>query len=1029
MVPASTIAFERLANRPPTPPKNHDNSDIDEALRFLNVDYTLEDARLDLDHDQSTLPTTSPVQPSSPASSSDKDNKEKSLRRVEFSPCVTAHKPSVFGSNPRGSPLLKKLRSNKELKPLKSILKYSLSQDTPLGTPESLTGSATDYFSVSDPATFPAMLESVVKLLAAPTTSSRLDGYRTINLALKAHEGLVDLGEMKSKMTLFTQFMARDILATDASRKGDVTQANLTTQAIKLATAIILIPALDACLGDDFQNLIIDQSIDVISRDTVSKSIANHHLYLLASQKFSSRTMTPAKAEQLIASLITIQSRVSGNSVINARLVIFQRLLEQAPNVMLTTIRDWLPHVFHGSLSSIRDIRARAVDTGLLAGTKLGSSYQATKAVIDLFNTSCEGSATYGDYFTARLSDMASNKELAPHVPFIWSIVVLFFRSKKSKLATWSLFKKAWLLIIQKCMNSGDHQVKYRAYLAWNRLIYVISPDKETKNSMDGFIQMLKIPIVSAFDKKERDKQAKETRQLAVSGYCHLLHYALRPSLSYEELDIYWDEYVHSILSKLFRSGPRDAALASRVLKALFSNTPKVWREELANDATIMNPEDLVHLDSHWIRSRIDKIFDLLRPHLSAVLSSPGAEISVDKTPWDDLLIAVSEAGSQEVKASAGLKAAVAHLVNFFGRLWKEADNNLAQDPTDVWIVRFGYLIQSAIDHVGALNFSEATLLLNETESFEAAPTPSHRPSKHHNVLQSPVVYLYSLYSQPPSTICPDARYFQVARDMLHKICHAGKSRKARIHLLRQCSEVVKSKAPDSISSCIISGLWSIIAQECARSLLDSDMDQSAQEPQRLGNQIRDAVHILIVGFVHIASGPPVISAWQGLYETATNQLTEDAGEGAVVVGIVEPLAQALLQSAEMMPESVLVQLATTLLGKGTWPKNRQQMEDGRKALWNTSLAHNRNAIFEPFVDVLTLIKTTLQQAYVTLEPCKAHLPSLVTSIDNFLQKSPASHLHSTLRKMQEGLALFVKDDSRLIVSSDDDLRELSVKV
>lgn len=187
MVSAPSTAFERLANRPPTPPKDYNNDiandkDIDQALRFLDIDYTLPDAPLE--RDESTLPTSSPTRVPSPASSAAGQNtKDRSVKRVEFSPCVTAHKPITFGSVSRGSPLLKRVHSSKDGKPLKSILKSSLGQDTPVSTPDSIASSAADYFSISDPATFPAMLESVAKLLASPSTATRLDGYRTINLS------------------------------------------------------------------------------------------------------------------------------------------------------------------------------------------------------------------------------------------------------------------------------------------------------------------------------------------------------------------------------------------------------------------------------------------------------------------------------------------------------------------------------------------------------------------------------------------------------------------------------------------------------------------------------------------------------------------------------------------------------------------------------------------------------------------------------------------------------------------------------
>lgn len=1031
----SPSPFENLATRPPTPPKDH-NNDIDEALEFLNAEYTIVDANqnqnenqtqekeTEQEQEQEQIPSSSAAQPS-PPSSLDNCSKERTIKRVEFSPCVTAHNPIPFGTTiSKGSPLSRGLLFNKDIKPLRSILKSTLSQD--ISTPDSTASSAQDYFSISDPATFPIMLESVVKSLAAQSSSSRLDGYRTLNGALKAYENLADFTELKAKMPLLAQSMARDISAVPS--KNDPTEALLMTQALKLVTAILLISALDGSFTQDFQALLLDRSIDVISREGVSKTTVNHHMFLLASQKFSSKVMTTPRAEQLVASLITIQDRVSGNSVVAARLVILQRLIDQSHQVMLATIRDWLPHIFHGSLSSMKDVRLRAAEAGMHAGLVFGNYTQATKALIDLFNAASKDTGTYGAYMTARLSDMVSNKELATHVPQVWSMVVLFFRSNKIKLQRWPFFKNPWLVIIQHCMNSSDSQVKYRASLAWNRLIFVINPDLEAKETMDGTVNMLKIPFVTAFDKKDRERHGSTTRQLAISGYCHLLHYALRPSQNWKELDIYWDDYVHAILSKMLRSGPKDVTFASRALKALLNGKPKVWDVDLANNPTILSPEDLPRLDCGWVRSRIQKVLDLIGPHIGNVLSLPAEESSLDKTPWQDLLTAIAEAGSQEVRATVHLKETLAHLMNFLGHLWKNASRNFMEQSDGLWITRFGDLVQSAVDKIGPLHFSEATLVRNEAEDFEAAPTPSHRPSKHHVALQSPMVFLFGLFQHPPTTVRDNADFFRVATNLLHGICQGKLSRKSKLQLLRQCSDAIKREPGSGPPSIVGAKLWSILAQEFALSLTNHDLDQGTQE-ERLGTKTRDTVHMLNVGFEYCALDTSAISAWQHLYGTAATLLKQEAGEGAVVLGMMEPIAESLLKLPQTLLAPTCVQLTSTLLRNGSWPRNRQQMDEGRKALSNSSITHIRHAIFEPFVHVLSLVDTTLQRAYGSLEECTLFLPSLVEAVEQFLQQSPGSQLHAILRKMQEGLASLIGDKERLITHSSDGLHELLVKV
>lgn len=1000
MIPLSTAAFENLSSRPPTPPKEHD-SDIDEALGFLNVDYTLDSPVKEKEDIPSTADT--PTQ-SSPPSSFENGTNTGSAKRVEFSPCVTAHKPNTSDEG-RASPLFRRLHSRKHLKPGKSILKSSLGQQTP--TPDSLGSPASDYFSLSKQKPFAAMLESVVKLLAAPSPALRLDGYRTLNGALKAYEELPDVDALKTKMTLLTQFIARDI--TISSRQKGPMDATLITQALKLATVVLLTPALSHTLPEDFEVLLLDRSIEVLNQDTVSKTVANHHMYLLASQSFSSKVVTPAKAEQLVAALLTIHDRVTGNSVIASRLVIFQRLLEQAPAVMLTTIRDWLVHVFHGALSSVKDVRGRAIDTGLAAAFTLGINYQATKAIVDLFNTSTNDTSTYGDYFTARLSDMIGQQELSGDVPQIWSMIVVFFKSKKRRLVHWPLFKKAWLLIIQKCLNSTDVQTKYRATLAWNRLVYVMSPDMETATSMESIVPMLRVPFVVAFDKKGRDQSSKQSRQMALAGYCNLLHYALRPTQTYDELDIYWDEYVHTVLSKLFRTGGKDAHLATRVLKGLLSRTSNVWNENVANEGINLTTNDLPQLDPKWIRLRTRKILELIGPFLTSSLSVQSGVNETDTSPWKEFVSAIAEAGSQEVRGSVELREALAHLMNFFQAIWTEASKNFKDPASGVWITRFGILLRSTIETLGPVYFAEETLARNQTSAFEAAPTPSHRPSKHHTVLQSPAVFLYGLFSQPPRSVDPDSDYFDTAKSVLHQICQAKATRKSRLHLLRQCADALQSITIQSDGAVVRMQLWSIVAQEATHAMIDPTLNETAQDPLRLGHQIRDSVHIIILGLRLSRDDIDLLPVNFELYDAAAMRLRSEAGDGGVVLGLMEPISEALLQKEQDISQRTFAKLTIKLLHDGVWPRTRHQMDEGRRALSNHSLAHAKHMTLDPFAHVYTLITRTILQISQNGSHQNTYLASLAEAIRMFVSKCPLSQVPVSLRKMQEGLAVLVQ--------------------
>ncbi|KAK6003058.1 hypothetical protein QM012_000903 [Aureobasidium pullulans] len=1005
----SAEPFEHLANRPPTPPKDIDH-EINQAIGLLDVDFEteLEQAR------PSCSRTGTPVQPS-PPSSIGEGSRHKSSKRVEFSPCVTSHDPTPLYATSAGtaSPIPRRFPSSKQPRPVRSILKASLDLQTP--TPDAASPAA-DYFSISDPKTFPVMLDSVLKFLDAPSTALRLDGYSTLNGALKAYDDLPDVDAMRSKMPLLIKYMSRDIL--ESSRKPDPMASNLTTQALKLTTAILMLPALADSLDEQFETLLVDRAVEVLEQDPVPKSVANHHMFLLATQRFSSRVMTPAKVERIVSSLTSIHERVSGNSVVASRLVIFQRLMDQAPTTMLASMRDWMPHIFHGVLSSIKDVRVRAIETGMQAAMMYGTSYSSTKVIIDLFHTAtAEGGNTYGAYFTARLFDMSRPKEggentdLEEAVPQIWSMVVLFFRSKKVKLSQWRLFCEEWFLLIQNCLNSKNITVKFRATCAWNRLVYVANPDREMLDKMEGWDHTLRVPFVHILHtNKGRDKKSKEVRHIALSGYCNLLHYALRPSQPWQDLDYFWDVYVKEVLLKLLLAGGRDASLACRVLKALFDGKSTVWDEEVASKAPIL-PEALPRLDSKWVRSRAQKILELLGPFLELSLAQSGDGRGIDGTPWREFLTAIASAGSHEVLRSQELKECLAQLMNLFGRLWAKAPKTVDHLETP-WISRFTALVQCSLDIIGPLPFSEENLARSESKTFEAAPTPSNRASKHHARLQSPAVFLFDLFAQPPPAISTDRAYSDAARELLHHICQGRNSRKERLELIRKCSQ--SSLASTSVL------LWTAAVQETSEILVDSSLNEPVQEPARLGHQVRHAISIMASGLHHKVEDSDSLPTALELMGVLAKILRQEAGEGGVALGLMEPLAEALLQHKdEITSKSVFIQFSEKLLRVGAFPRNKQQLDEARRSLWNTHPPLSKQSSFEPFNHVYELANSALLLSYDNIGETAQCLSQLIEAVQDFLSKCPLSLFASpALRRVQHGLSLVIKDESRVIAGS-----------
>ena len=771
-------------------------------------------------------------------------------------------------------PNLRRIPSQKDPRPLKSILKSTTGQ---LLTPDESGSPAAGYFSSEIPKDFPKMLESVLKLLGSTSQTQHLDGYRTLTGALKTYEDLPDRQAMKTKMPQLERFITRDITLKSTDARDTV----LATQALKLSIALISTPAISSSISDVFQSLLLDKCIETFGQEDIVKAIVSHYMYIMAFQDFSSRIVTNAKAEQIIASLDTINDRVSGNSVIASRLVIYQRLLTQAPVSMLARVRDWLKHIFHGVLSSNKEIRQRALDCGLRAGAELGANHSVTKAILDLFASEVKGSGSYGDYLIARLSDMISNKETSPIAAQIWGMVAPFFQNRKRRISQWHMFRP-WLLVIQRCLNSSDPNTKYQATIAWNRLVLSLGLDQSTSNPKDQVVSMLKVPFVVAFDKKEHDKPSRDARRIAQGGYCNLLHYALQPAQTHDNLDMFWDEYVDTVLPKLLTSGGKDARFACKILRALFRGQKTVWDAARAMDPRPVAPEELPRLDCRWLRLRLHKVLQLLMPFFEIYLVSDAISYEVNGSPWTDLMAALAEAGSQEVRASMELREALAHAMNFFGRLWQTAPETTSESMEDVWITRYSSMMLSCIDSLGALHFAEENMSKNHSNTLEPVPTPSHRASKHHDTLQSPLAYVYGLFAHPTVISMTTDTYFEVARKILHNACLGSSSLKARFTLLRHCIPKATNETNEAMQRSVAYKLWNNVVSETVAIIQMDGPNASAHDT--LGMQARHVVAVLAGGLTFDNGSTVVTSPAGELYSASLKMLRHGGGDGAVVL-------------------------------------------------------------------------------------------------------------------------------------------------
>ncbi|GAB1741990.1 hypothetical protein NU219Hw_g7387t1 [Hortaea werneckii] len=865
------------------------------------------------------------------------------------------------------------------------------------------------------------MLQSVIQQLAGQTVSNRLDAYLALNGALKAYEGVPEPDAMAAKMDLLMQFISRDVAWKNSNGSLDV---NIVTQSLKLVVTILFNQKLAAALDDDFRTFLVDRSITVIEQTDMPKAVVKTHLFLLAQQRFRPSVVTPGRAERIIHALQTIEDRCSGNSIVATRLVIYQRLLEQATGTMLSKMRDWLEPVIHCMLSSVKDVRIRAIEMCTQAGLQLGTQPHASKALLDVFQAEVEDGQSYCDFISLRLMQMISEKELGPYVPQIWSAVILFFRNKRNPLEKWPNFK-TWLLIIQKCLNSSNLTVRYQGHLAWNKLVFTIQPDASVGRVMFG---MLKVPPTMGMDKKGADQQSKQIRQYALESYYNLLHYALRPGLSYDEIDSAWDSFVEPVLSGMIKANNKGRYIACKVLHGLFTVSSGLWNVDAALDTFPVKPEELPRLEPRWVRSRLTKVMKLVEPILASAMWMPPEATAAPNATWHSLMQSLVDAGSQEVRTSNELKEAMALLADLFRRLWVGCAEPSADADPFIFLDRFATLLSTAVHCVGSGPFNEEILVRTKDKGIQPALTPSHRASKHHSPPRSLLVLTFCLYYETPECIKKLPGLSKTASRTLQLLTAGRPTPATQMELLHRSAQTWftahASEAPVEISST----LWSCIAQ-CASDLLEAGHPpESEQSSQTLGHELRNACSIFLNGLKYTHELVQSSVALSKLLHDMMSLANAEAGNNGVVLGVFEPLAKTAVEAGTSLPYEAKLHLGTAIVSKASWPARIQDIDHARRALWGVGLAPHKSATFDAFDFTYKLIVDILIQSYNSVQDLTlgtgTGVASFVQLLMSFLRSCPAHLIANALQKTQDGLAVWILDETRK-TSAGEGMRDL----
>lgn len=972
-----------LTIRPPTPPKEILNE------QFLSTTHDI------------LLDTLLATPEESPYSSAEyfAGSAEKLPKRVGFSPWTKYHKPLGNGSQHSSWAVqVRALPPSRDCKSSKSILKPSIEpvHPTPMG----------DLPTLDQSCSLSTMLDSALRHLASPSRNSRIDAYTALLGCLSAYDAIPEVHALVENLPTLTKFFHRDIVSVN-EETGSL-DTHLVAQTVKLLTFFVATPGISEFIPDDFCSFVIEQSIVSLEDQQIPKIVINHYMLLLAKQRFSPKHTTSDRMNRLITALHNVADTVKGNRVVGQRLMIYRRLLTQAKSLMIARVGDWIDHLITGMLSTIKDIRSWALYFGLEASFSLGTTRFVSQACMDMFNRESQDGKKVVDCLSSRLTEMASSKDDGVHVPQIWAIVILFLRSRRNQLESWEHFKM-WLMIIQKCFNSSDSQMKFQANIAWNRLIFAVNLNPFTSSAM---IKMLRQPIASQLDRKSSQKAAKPAKRVARSSYCTLLYYAFRPATTYAQLDQYWEEYITHMFPCDRATTPQDVDHYCEILDALLSSSqPKVWDDNRINVSDPVKPDELLPVDPKWVRSRSARILKAFENLLSLADWQPRKDKEAPIVlAWRSLTTALGEASNKEVKVSMETMTAVAHLVNTIKRFWyqglKQKDAK-ARGFSHV-IDQFELLIQEAIVKIGTIPFTEKRLMQSSQDSFEAAETPSSRSIRPQGSLSSPVSSLLSLLvSNIGDDGIPD-NYTGAIEKLVELALRSATSRRTQLAVLRDLLYSIPLEESNISNGKFL--LWQLIAKAASLALRSvRGTEEHGDSPQNVGYEYRDAAKILEFGILQDVR--EAVLEWEDLGTNLAHNLSQEIGFEAVMLIIIEPLAAALDQLNTLGCSGFSLTSATFLLKNAKWPSSRRAMERARKELWGVGSVSQKQANIDPFDHLYSMTNTLLNNAYSQL---KTDIPvaiiDLLLALTSFINSCPVPLKRMLLKQIQQGLATWIED-------------------
>ena len=857
------------------------------------------------------------------------------------------------------------------------------------------------------------LLESISQQLASESTASRRDAYMQFFNALRAYDRLPTAKDMSDKLNLITDFIQRDV-SRDLSNAAPL-DTNLANQALKLAAAFVWHSDVAPQLSDDFKIFLVDHATNCLHEAKVPKSVLTHHMSILATQNFGPRVMTNARVTRILTVLQEVSKRVSGKAIALYRLNIYQRLLSQSKSTFVSQSQLWVEHLIFGLLNPMKESRTKAIGLGFQIAATAGPNTAMSNNLRDLCDRPLEKSRKLIDEIRERMTRMMGSSESGAHVPQIWSVIVLLFRSKNWSLDQWEHFKE-WVLVLQKCFNCSDSSIKAQAILGWNRFIYAMKPNASTNRNL---FKMLGRPIFSQFERRKSDKAGQAPTQLVLSSYYNLIYYTFRPSLPHTHLDLIWEEYIANPTSSTFSSASVLSDIEARVLAhILWSPQARIWTEDRINDVNKIEVEELPSIEPKWVRSRV---LTVLKAFASLLKVSVWDDNELSKSniafAWTSLANALSLASSKEINPSPETMQAVSSILSLLHRLWNAGPSslNVPAGATDKFFERFQFLSTTMATAFGSISFTERLLLRASDGSFQTSNTPTHRKSTSGTNLTSPILHLMKIISTTSAPLTPTLSYVRLVEGIIQASCKGRISRGSRLELLQHFAALGRHEEESPASpSRLLEVVWKASARAAADALQSFPMESARERDGSVSRDYDNVTKMLASGLgLH-----EVLQEWSHLLSSFVRVARTEKGERALPALIIEPLAESLMK----IPAQDTFQPSASLLSQSlSIPFLQGNEGDMRTVAQKTAPP--------PFPKKLSdSIARTLNLAYKDFKATESQgLAGFIESLTSFLG-SGAPHFRSQLLEMlQSSLQHWIKDeDSKFDVKNGVDSRLLT---